>query len=297
MVRIFAAIFLLAFLTHPAKAKEVKIKHNSLILNANLNLAPKKSIASGVVLMLHGTMAHKDMEIMRNLQDMLIERGISNLAINLSLTKENRHGMNDCAGPHRHRDSNAIKEIKLWVDWLKARGAKTITVLGHSRGGNQVARYVANKPDVTVKRIVVISPGTWKPGKSARRYKKNFSKELSSLLKKAHTFVKAGKGDTIMANVDFLYCPKTKVAAATFINYYEKFQDRDTPSVIKRIKLPVLAVVGDKDPVVPKFASRMKKSSQANVKLIIVEDAGHFFRDLFGEDLADAIAQFITQKN
>ena len=95
MVRIFAAIFLLAFLTHPAKAKEVKIKHNSLILNANLNLAPKKSIASGVVLMLHGTMAHKDMEIMRNLQDMLIERGISNLAINLSLTKENRHGMND----------------------------------------------------------------------------------------------------------------------------------------------------------------------------------------------------------
>jgi len=41
----------------------------------------------------------------------------------------------------------------------------------------------------------------------------------------------------------------------------------------------------------------MKKSSQANVKLIIVEDAGHFFRDLFGEDLADAIAQFITQKN
>ena len=82
MVRIFVTIFLFAFLIHPAKAKEIIIKHKSVTLNANLNLAPNKSIASGVVLMLHGTMAHKDMEIMRNLQDMLIERGISNLAIN-----------------------------------------------------------------------------------------------------------------------------------------------------------------------------------------------------------------------
>ena len=294
MVRIFVTIFLFAFLIHPAKAKEIIIKHKSVTLNANLNLAPNKSIASGVVLMLHGTMAHKDMEIMRGLQDMLVEREISNLAINLSLAQDNRHGMNDCGGPHRHRDSNAIKEIKLWVDWLKEKGAKEITILGHSRGGNQVARYVANQTNPTVKRVVVVSAGTWNLQKFARRYKKSFRKELSPLLKKAQAFVKAGQGDTIMKGVDLLYCPNTKVAAATFINYYENFPDRDTPSVIKRIKLPVLAVVGDKDPVVPKFASRMKKSAQTNVKLIIVEDAGHFFRDLFGEDLADAIAEFVA---
>ena len=38
------------------------------------------------------------------------------------------------------------------------------------------------------------------------------------------------------------------------------------------------------------------ETAQANVKLIIVEDTGHFFRDLFGEDLADAIAEFVAGK-
>ena len=48
----------------PLKAEEVKIKHGDLTLNANLNLPPEKSLANGVVLMLHGTLAHKDMEFM-----------------------------------------------------------------------------------------------------------------------------------------------------------------------------------------------------------------------------------------
>jgi len=28
---------------------------------------------------------------------------------------------------------------------------------------------------------------------------------------------------------------------------------------------------------------------------VVIEDAGHFFRNLFGEDLADAIAEFIAK--
>ena len=294
MVRVFVVVLLFATLVLPVQAEEVKIKHGGLTLNANLNLAPGKSLADGVVLMLHGTLAHKAMEIIRGLQDGLIERNISNLAFNLSLAQDNRHGMIDCSKPHRHRDTNAVKEIGLWVDWLKAKGADAITILGHSRGGNQVARYVADKPDAAIKRTVLISPGTWKPGKSARSYKKSYKKDLAPLLENARALVKASKGGELMEGVDILYCPNTTVAAATFVDYYNELPDRDTPSVIKRIKLPVLAVVGDKDRVVPKFAGRMKGTKQANVKFVLVEDAGHFFLDLFGEDLADAVAAFVS---
>jgi len=84
-------------------------------------------------------------------------------------------------------------------------------------------------------------------------------------------------------------------AAATFADYYGANPERDTPGVIRRITLPVLAVAGGSDRVNPLFGKKMKKLSQANVKLVVIEDAGHFFRDLFGEDLADAIAEFIAK--
>lgn len=292
MVRLFAAL-LFGALVLPAQAEEVKIKHGGLTLNANLNLAPGKSLAGGVVLMLHGTLAHKDMEIMKALQDQLVERGISNLAFNLSLAQDDRHGMIDCALPHRHMDSNAVKEIDLWVDWLKSKGGGKITVIGHSRGGRQVAQYAAGKPDTAVKRVVLVAPGTWEPGKQVRGYKKSYKKDLTPLLEKARALVKAGKGETLMEGVDFVYCPNTQVSATTFVDYYRPDPSRDTPSLIKRITMPVLAVVGDKDRVNSKFADRMKGITQANVKFILVEDAGHFFLDLFGEDLADAVAEFV----
>ncbi|MDA1088939.1 MAG: alpha/beta hydrolase [Proteobacteria bacterium] len=294
MVRMIALAFLLVALVLPAQAEEVKIKHNGLTLNANLNLAPGKSLADGVVLMLHGTLAHKDMEIMKALQDSLIQRGFSNLAFNLSLAQNDRHGMIDCAGPHRHMDSNAVKEIGLWVDWLKAKGAGAITILGHSRGGNQVARYVAGNPDAAVKRAVLVAPGTTAPEKQGRGYQNSYKKDLAPLLEKARALVKAGKGDTLMQGVDFVYCPNTSVAAASFVDYYSYNPDRDTPSMIKRTTMPLLAVIGDKDTVNPYFAGRMKGTKQANVKFVLVAEAGHFFLDLFGEDLADAVAAFVV---
>lgn len=297
MVRVFVVALLFGALVLPAQAEEVKIKHGGLTLNANLNLAPGKSLADGIVLMLHGSLAHKDMEIMRGLQDMLIERNISNLAFNLSLAQDDRHGTNNCALPHRHKDSNAVNEIGQWVDWLKAKGAGAITVLGHSRGANQVARYIAGKPDAAIKRTVLVAPGTWQPGKSARGYLKRYKKDLAPLLEKARALVKAGKGDEMMEGVDFVYCPNTKVAAASFVDYYRPDPDRDAPTLIKRITMPVLAVVASKDRVNPKFAGRMKSAPQANVTFVEVEEAGHFFLDLFGEDLADAVAAFVGGEN
>ena len=186
-------------------------------------------------------------------------------------------------------------EIAAWVACLNNKGAGPVTLLGHSRGGNQAARYAAGNPDPAVKRLVLVAPATSNPGKPARGYYRRYKKDLAPLLKKAHDLMAAGKGDALMKDVDFLYCPKTTVTAATFADYYGANPERDTPSVIRRITLPVLAVAGGSDRVNPHFGKKMKKLPQANVKLVVIEDAGHFFRDLFGEDLADAIAEFIAK--
>ena len=235
------------------------------------------------------------MEIMTALKGLLAEWGLNTLAINLSLDLDDRHGMVDCPTPHRHRDVDAMGEIAAWVVWLNNKGAGPVTLLGHSRGGNQAARYAAGNPDPAVKRLVLVAPATSNPGKPARGYYRRYKKDLAPLLKKARDLMAAGKGDALMKDVDFLYCPKTTVTAATFADYYGANPKRDTPGVIRRITLPVLAVAGGSDRVNPHFGKKMKKLPQANVKLVVIEDAGHFFRDLFGEDLADAIAEFIAK--
>ncbi|HIM42215.1 MAG TPA: alpha/beta fold hydrolase [Rhodospirillales bacterium] len=298
VIRIAASLLVAAAVLmpgRPAPAEEVKINHGGLTLNADLELAGGKTLADGVVLMTHGLLAHKGMEIMTALKGLLAERGLNTLAINLSLDLDDRHGMVDCPTPHRHRDADAMGEIAAWVVWLNNKGAGPVTLLGHSRGGNQAARYAAGNPDPAVKRLVLVAPATSNPGKPARGYYRRYKKDLAPLLKKARDLMAAGKGDALMKDVDFLYCPKTTVTAATFADYYGANPERDTPSVIRRITLPVLAVAGGSDRVNPHFGKKMKKLPQANVKLVVIEDAGHFFRDLFGEDLADAIAEFIAK--
>ena len=206
----------------------------------------------------------------------MAEWGLNTLAINLSLDLDDRHGMVDCPTPHRHRDADAMGEIAAWVVWLNNKGAGPVTLLGHSRGGNQAARYAAGNPDPAVKRLVLVAPATSNPGKPARGYYRRYKKDLEPLLKKARDLMAAGKGDALMKDVDFLYCPKTTVSAATFADYYGANPERDTPSVIRRITLPVLAVAGGSDRVNPHFGKKMKKLPQANVKLVVIEDAGHF---------------------
>ena len=294
MFRIFAISLLFIILTFSLQAKEIKIKHGELVVNANLNIASDKSLADGVILMAHGTLAHKDMEIMRALQDLLLERGLSNLAFNYSYAQNDRHGMNDCKGPHRQRTQSIYNEISIWIDWLKNNGAKEIFVLGHSRGGNQIARYVAKSPDPYVRSAVLVAPSTWEKGKESRDYKRRYNKELSPILEKANALVKEGRGDTTLSGIDFIYCPNTKVSAYTFSDYYNPNPDQDTPSVVGQSKVPVLVIAASDDQVVPDISKKMKSHISENVRLEVIEDAGHFFRDLVADELSDIILEYVT---
>jgi hypothetical protein len=119
--RIFALAAILLW-GAPVWAEEVKIPHDGLTLNADLTRASGKTLADGVVLIVHGTLAHNRMETIRNLSDVLVDRGLSTLAINLSLGLDDRHGMYDCKFAHRHRYLDSGREIGAWLNWLKTRG-------------------------------------------------------------------------------------------------------------------------------------------------------------------------------
>ncbi|OGW50625.1 MAG: hypothetical protein A2Z50_01255 [Nitrospirae bacterium RBG_19FT_COMBO_42_15] len=290
---LFFYLFLLSGIIH---AEEVTLPYKGITLNANLEFSQNKSITDGVILIVHGTLGHKGMEITSTLQQLLKDNGLNTLAINLSYNIDNRSGMYDCKNLHKHKHTDAISEIGAWIDWLKKRGVKEIVLMGHSRGGNQAAWFASQNNDPAIKSVILVAPMTWDEKAVSKSYKERYKKELQPLLEKAQKLIKSGKGDTVLTHTDFLYCEDTSVTAEAFVSYYAPDKKMDTPFLIPQIKRPVFLALAKNDAIMPDLIE--KASVLANVKTVhikVFEMADHFFRDLNAEELADEIAGFLRR--
>ncbi len=250
-----------------------------------------------LVVMTHGTLAHKDMEVVQGIAKALEQRGIASLAHTLSLGADRRKGMYDCAVRHDYVAEDAIAEIGAWV--ARAKGlSRLVFAFGHSRGGNQVARYLAAS-ETPVAGAVLLAPVTAKAEADLRAaYAKTYGKPLEPLLEGATKAVAAGRGGEWLDVPGFIYCRNAVVTARAFASFYAADAGQDTAALVARAKLPVLVFAATKDTVVPDVAASfapLAASSGGRVQLDTIEDADHFFRDLFAEDVADRIAEFIKQ--
>ncbi len=251
-----------------------------------------------LVVMTHGTLAHKDMEVIQGLAKALEQRGIASLAHTLSLGADRRKGMYDCAVRHDYVVEDAIAEIGAWV--ARAKGvSRLVFAFGHSRGGNQVARYLAASETPAVAGAVLLAPVTAKAEADLRAaYAATYGKPLEPFLELATKAVAGGRGAQWMDVPGFIYCRNAVVTARAFASFYAADAGQDTAGLVARVKLPVLVLAATKDSVVPDVAAAfapLAGSSGGRVQLDKIEDADHFFRDLFAEDVADRIAEFIKQ--
>jgi len=298
MKRILILISLLPFLVlgRAAVAEEVKTSSGDLTLNANLEKT--QSWPGGpVVLLTHGTLAHRGMEIISGLQAMLSEREISSLAINLSLGIDDRPAaMYDCPTPHTHKHTDAVEEIGAWVGWLKEQGAERVLLLGHSRGGNQVARYAAGQPDSLVKDVILLAPQTWEAPQAAEGYLKRYKTPLQAQVAKANELVSSGKGSELMGPMGFIYCEDTMASATSVLSYYAPDRDMDTPQLLSRIDVPVMVIAGSEDKVVTALIRKTEPLADGEkIELTVIDGADHFFRDLYAEEVADLLEERVAE--
>jgi pimeloyl-ACP methyl ester carboxylesterase len=275
-------------------AEPVKIPHNELNLVGEFVVAEDRKPSDSTILILHGTLAHLGMETIKGLQAVLTERGHNTLSINLSFSLDNRTGMYDCAVPHKHIYDDAVTELSVWFDWLAKKGVKDVTLFGHSRGGGQAALFGSGKGHDLVKRFVLMAPATWNAEKVAKGFEKSHGRPLEAALVDARARVADGTGAELMKGAGILYCPGADVTADSFLSYYEPDTRFDTPTLLPQIKQPVLVVAAGQDQVVPDIAERVKPMIDGDHRrLVVVDDADHFFLDLFSEDVADAMEEFI----
>jgi pimeloyl-ACP methyl ester carboxylesterase len=300
VLAIIAAIGIFAFLAAPsAVAEEVSTRYRGLTLLGNLELVDGRGPEDGVAMIVHGLLAHDRMEIVADLQKNLKSRGVSSLAITLSLGQSARTGMFDCGTLHTHRPYDSLDEIDAWIGWLKNNGATDVVLIGHSQGGNQVAVYGVERRDPSVSGLVLLAPATFDFQRVADAYKARYEAELPPLLDKARAFVQAGQGVERLEGVGFLSCPNATVTAESFAGWYSPSPLRDTPTILPRVPVRTLVVVAGNDDVVPDLAeaavplARPAARNRPAITVRVVEGADHFFRDLYNEDAADVIADWI----
>ena len=285
---------LLLFVSVSLQAEEVTQQYLGLTINANLELADGKALEDGVVLLLHGTMAHNRMEIVEASQQALLDNDHSSLAINLSLRLDNRHGFYDCSLPNRHIMDEALDELDAWVAWLRKKGVSRITIMAHSRGANQAMVYAVERKHPEVTHLILLAPNTNPSPKPqyVARYGETFDESLALVQKQ----IDAGKGDELIDNLDFSYCPKASVSADSFYSYH-RLDDRfrQFPLYLSKMPIPTLIITGSRDELVPDIAKDVAPFIDGErIRLSVIEGSGHFFLDFNIEEAVEAAVEFIA---
>ena len=276
-----------------AIADEVTILHQGITLNGERVLAEGKQMSDGILLLTHGTLAHNKMEIIATLQELLAENEISTLAINLSLGVDNRHGSYECSVPHKHQHTDAVDEMAAWLDWLEQQGGKQIDVMGHSRGGNQVAWLLAEQDRASIRKGGLLAPATWSEEKATKGYQKRYNKPLSEIYERATALVAAGKPSQMMGPMGFIYCAESQATAEAVVSYYRPDSRKNTPDLLPKIGKPLLVIEGTEDSVVGRIAEQATEQDRARFQFVMVEGAGHFFRDLYLEEVAEEVVEWL----
>ncbi|PHS15655.1 MAG: hypothetical protein COA86_13310 [Kangiella sp.] len=266
-----------------SNASPVQLAKKDLKLNAEY--LENKDKNSPFFLILHGTFAWHGMELISALQENLYEENYGSLAITLSLSENNRSNFFDCSHPIISKHEDAQKELDFWLTWIEDKGYKNIHIIGHSRGGVQVAQFSANQSK-RIKKVFLIAPLVWNLKQTAISFSQYNKQDLKEFLVKVSSQSKKNLFEINQA----LHCKNTKISSESFISYYDSKPAKNTVELLAKIKNSIYVYLGDSDPLTPTFNLYYSKVGKLeHVVLKTIEDADHYFRDFATEDIVEDI--------
>ena len=284
---------LLQVVTTSAEAEVVTQQFRGLTLNANLEIAENMDLTNGMVLIVHGLMGHSRMEIIETAQQALLGNGKSSLAINLSLGVNNRKGFFDCTWPHRYGQDDALDEISAWVSWLRAKGVKEIVLMAHSRGANEAMVYTVKQKDPEITHLAMLAPGT---DDSKQRFEERYGSIFDETMERVEKERDAGRGNELIENVDFWWCPRATVTPNTFFSFYsENSKYRNFKYYLPRTQVPTLIITASADERIPDSAKQVTPYIDGKkIQHVVIEGSGHFFMDFNIEEAVESMLEFLA---
>ena len=281
-------IILLACSTWVLQAKPISISINELKANGELIESEDKEQPFFVIL--HGTFGWHGMEITKTLQQMLGDEGYGSIAFSLTLGESNRSGFFDCSHLIISHHQDAQTEIDRWVKKANQLGYKNVALIGHSRGGAQVASYLVNHSK-NIHSAYLLAPMTWVKSDINKHYNPTLKASLNQLITKAKA-----TPEKPLKNLPVLHCKNAEATSSAFISYYDESPQKNTPSLLEKISLPTMVFLGEQDSLTLDFLkqkSLLKSNTQVSIKMI--EDADHFFRDFAAEDVVSHIVDQVSE--
>lgn len=190
-----------------------------------------------------------------------------------------------------------IYDIKAGLDFLEKEGYEEIALQGHSLGSVKVAYYMAKTSDKRVSKLVLVSPSDM-VGLTA-------DKDHERRLAMANKLIADGKGNELLPELLWGYY---WLSANSYINLGVKGQevdvfntyDREAPSVIENIQIPILAILGGTDDaaILPieealqVIKSKAKKASRFDT--LIIGKAPHSYYG-YEKELAESISEWLKK--
>ena len=295
-VRPRSYFFLLVFLSiifsdaHPADSKLIRIKSDdNHILHGNLyEHAEKKS----VFLIVHGTRAFNEMEIIKKISQSIHDEGYDVLSINLSYGVSARNSnFLSCDIEHRHNEHSSVGEIIKWYEYLLSLKYHEINFLGHSRGAfniTQAASLIENK----LIKLYLLAPVIDTYAGTSEYYRTIHNLPYDDVINSDEEFMISDRYPPI----NFLFCENAKVSASTFRSYLDFSRTKhkypftfDILELLEDIDSQVIIFSGTEDEILLDNYKILTNIDKPNISHHIIEGGDHFFRDIYLDDVIDII--------
>lgn len=232
------------------------------------------------VLILHGFLQTHNFSTVRSLTDELAFRGYTVLAPTLTFGIDRRRQSLPCDAVHNHTLEGDVREIEHWLEWLVARGHRSVVLVGHSTGSLELLAYVAGQPQPAVAGVVATSLGAidhWDAGQDdferARR--------------------EAAAGEPGLGSYHIAYCRGNYTAPPAAYLSYRRWDKARLLAAIDASRAPIHVVLGGADKRLPRaWRDRLRQTCAA---VEVIPGASHFFDATHEFALHDAVGAAIRR--
>lgn len=239
----------------------------------------KGLVSQPAVVLLHGFLQSYHSEPMNTLAGNLASAGYTTLSPTISLDVNKRSQSMLCETAHTHTMNQEVKEIAHWVKWLDNKGYKNIVLVGFSSGSIQALAYTAQNAHPSIKKTILISPSPIVLDKAENQ-------KIRALLA-----ARKSSDKTRLEQFSLGYCKNSYVATAQDFLTYARYDDRKMLELFNQNPVPGEIILGSQDSTLSAGWVAQIKSLKTRVR--IINDANHFFSDMYETDLAEAVASIL----
>ena len=266
-----------------SSAKEIKVTLPSgVTANADFRVGERDKPA---ILILHGFMSTHHLNIVQLMINELHDNEFTILAPTLSLNINDRQGGADCRSIHTHTMESDIAEILWWSAWLNKKTGKELIVIGHSTGSLQLAAMLSDTSPQYIKKAIFTAPA-YLAGRPVELEKEKIE------IKKAKQMVL--NNNTALGMFNLSYCKGDFTAPATTFLSYKKWTASHLIASLKKLVIPFEIILGELD---NRFGLDWHSQlQQANLPVVIVSEANHFFDSPAEFDFLDILLNTLNTR-